>query len=177
MALDTVTSILAGLRNDDATLRLIRDRALATSAIERIRPAARLTQPSVRGVNTSRLTAQATAEGATKTLVSGVMNSFNYQVQAVALIVPISKMLYQSSADLQKDVVAALTEGVAVGIDREISLNPNGVFVSSLKAAATAAGNVVTSTADLYADMSDTFAKVEGTYFNVDGVLMRNAVS
>ena len=37
MALDTVTSILAGLRNDDATLRLIRDRALATSAIERIR--------------------------------------------------------------------------------------------------------------------------------------------
>lgn len=175
MALDTVAGVLSGLSADDATLRLIRDRALATSAVGRIRPPANLTQPSVRGVGTGRLTGVAVAEGSTKTLASGVLTPFSYQVLPVAIIVPISNMLYQSSTDLQKSVISALTEGIAVGIDNEIINNPNSVFSTSLKAAATAAGNTQVVTSNLYNDFSTLFSKVESTYYSVDGVIVRNA--
>lgn len=173
MALDTVTGVLAGLKSDDATLRLIRDRALATSAVGKIRPPANLTQPSVRGVSSARLTGVAVAEGGTKTTTSGILTAYSYQVFPVALIVPVSNLLYQSSTDLQKSVISALTEGIAVGIDNEVINNPNSVFTSSLKAAAAAASNTVTSTAYLYNDMSNAFDLVQSTYYTVDGVIGR----
>jgi HK97 family phage major capsid protein len=175
MALDTVTSVLAGLRSDDATLRLIRDKAIATSAVGKIRPPANLTQPSVRGVSTARLTAAAVAEGSTKTIASGIATAYSYQVYPVAIIVPVSNMLYQSGPDIQKSIIAALVEGVAVGVDNEIINNPNSVFTLGVKAAAVAAGNTVTSGPYLYNDLSTAFDQVQSTYFTVDGVIGRRA--
>lgn len=174
MAYDTVASVLAGLRSDDATLQLIRDRALKESAIGRIRAGENFTQPSIRGVVPGqRLTAVATAEGGTKTLASGVLTTVNFQVQPVSLIVPVSNMLYQSATDLQKAVVNSLTEGIAVGLDNEMINNPNSVFTKGLITAASDAGNTKTSTAYLYNDLSDTFDLVQNTYYTVDGVIGR----
>lgn len=174
MAYDTVESVLAGLRSDDATLRLIRDRALKTSAIGKIRPGQNFTQPSIRGtVPGARLTAAAHASGANKTLASGILTTVNFSVHPVALVVPIENDLWTSGQDLQQAVITSLTEGIAVGLDNEIINNPNSVFADSIVASATAASNVKTSTLYLYNDMSDTFDMVQGTYYNVDGVIGR----
>jgi len=174
MAYDSVESVIDGLRSDDATLRLIRDRALKTSAIGKIRPGQNFTQPSIRGtVPGARLTAVAHATGSNKTVASGILTTVNFQVRPVALVVPIDNDLWVSADDLQQAVISTLAEGIAVGLDNEMINNPNSVFTGSIVASATAASNVVTSTAYLYNDMSDTFDAVQDTYYTVDGVIGR----
>lgn len=174
MAIDTVASVLAGIAGDDATLRRIRDHALATSAIGRIKAPARLTSPVVRAVvPAGRLTAAAVAEGSTKTVASGIFTSMQYSVKAISIIIPISNTLYQSSTDLQESVATQLAEYIAVGVDNEIINDPNSVFGASLKASASAASNAVTESAYLYDDLSSVFNKVQSTYYTVNGVVAR----
>lgn len=175
MALDTVASVLSSISGDSDLLNDIRDRAIATSAIARLKAPTTLTQPVVRGLSSSRITGVAAAEGATKTTTSGILTAYSYQTLPVAIIVPVSNVLYQSSADLQKFVIATLTEAISVGIDNEILRDPNSTFGKSLVASATSAGNTTTTGAYLYNDMSTAFDQVQSTYYTVNGVIGRRA--
>lgn len=175
MALDTVTALINGLNGDDATRRLIQEYSIAKSAVASIKAPARLTSPVVRGVNPGRQTAYAVAEGGTKTIASGVLSTVSYQVFPVALIIPVSNVLYRTAQETQQAVIATLSDAIGAGIDNEIINNPNSVFTTGLVAAAATAGNNNTSGAYLYNDLSSTFGDVESTYYSVDGVIARRS--
>lgn len=177
MAQETVLALLNGITGDNATRRLILAQALDVSQIDKIKPAARLTSPVVRGLFPSRVEAYATQEGATKTVTSGNGNALQYTVQAIAINVPVSVALDRSEKDFKDSLVSQMVAGLARGIDRNIIRNSEGVYASSLVAAAAAAsntGNAASGTAITFAEMSSTFGLVEADGYTPTGVVVRN---
>lgn len=176
MALETVTAIIAGISGNDETRRLIAAQALDKSQIDRLKPAVRLTSPVVRGAFASEIEAYAVAEGSTKTLASGVSNAVNYQVQAIAIMIPVSNLLFTSQDDLKDAIVGQLIAGLARGIDRTILRDSESVFGYSVTGAASAASNTTaaaSATAITYAEMSTAFGLVEADGYSPSGVVVR----
>lgn len=177
MAQETVLALLNGITGDNATRRLILANALDVSQIDKIKPAARLTSPVVRGLFPSRVEAYATLEGAAKTVTSGNANTMQYTVQAISIVVPVSVALDRSEKDFKDSLVSQMVAGLARGIDRNIIRNSEGVYASSLVAAAAAAsntGNAASGTAITYAEMSSTFGLVEADGYTPTGAVVRN---
>lgn len=178
MSLERVSAIISGIAGNDETRRLILAQALDSSQIDALKPAVRLTSPVVRGAFAGRVEAYAVAEGSTKTTASGIMNAVSYQTQAIAIMLPVSYLLYQSEEDLQGAIVSQLVSGLARGIDRTILRDSETVFGYSVTGAASAASNTksaASATAITYAEMSDTFALVEADGFDVTGVVTRKS--
>lgn len=176
MAVETVAAIISGLTGEDETRRLIAAQALDRSQVDALRPAIRLTSPVVRGAYAGEVEAYAVSEGATKTLASGLMNTVNYQVQAIAIAIPISNLVFESQEDLRRNVIDQLTAGIARGIDRTILRDTESVFGYSVTGKATTASNTkaaASATAITYAEMSDTFGLVEADGYSVNGVIAR----
>lgn len=177
MALDTVLSVIEGLRSDDATRRIITQQAVVQSKIARIKAPADATSAVQRFVYPGNLTAHVAAAGENKSVASGVLTDGYYQLLPMALIIPLDKALTRTSSNLQDAVVAKLTQAIAEGMDREILRNSDGKFASSLVAAATAASQVVTAasaTAITFAEMNSLLGYVNtGVGDAADGVLLR----
>lgn len=177
MAQETVLALLAGITGDNATRRLILARALDVSQIDRLKPAARLTSPVVRGTWASRVEAYAVQEGGTKTVTSGNGNTLEYVTKAVAINVPVSLALSRSEKDFEQALIDQMVAGLARGIDRSILRNSEGVFSTSVIAAAAAASNTsnaASGTAITYAEMSTVFGLVEADGYTPDGVIVRD---
>lgn len=176
MALEKISAIIAGIAGNDETRRLIAAQALDKSQIDALKPAVRLTSPVVRGAFASEIEAYAVAEGNSKTLTSGAMNTVNYQVQAVAIMIPVSNILWTSETDLQDAIVSQLVAGLARGIDRTILRDTESVFGYSVTGAADAASNTKSAASNVavtYAEMSDTLGLVEADGFSPTGVVTR----
>lgn len=175
MALDTVASLINGINGDSITRELIMANATKQSQVARIKAPTRLTSSTGRGFTGSQPVATAVNPGGTKTVVDGLLTPVTYQTKAVSLIFPIDNLLDRTESDLQEYVVSLLTSGVALGMDREVLLNPNNVYGSGagIIAKATAAGNVVTTTSDFYTDVSNTLGMVEADGFIPNAVIMR----
>lgn len=178
MALETVAALISGINGDNQTRELIARQAVDRSVLNQLAPGIRLTSNVVRGAYAGEVEAYAVAEGANKTVASGLMNTVSYQTQAIAIAIPVSNMLYQSEDDMVEGLIAQLTAGVARGIDRTILRNTESVFTTGVTQAAIAAGNVKTvasGSAFTYADVSDTFALVETDGYSPNGVIVREA--
>ena len=180
MALDTIVSVLNGLRGDDATARInrrnITQSALVQSAIYRIKPAVEATEFTQRYLYPGNLTAHVTAGGENKTVASGVLSGGYYQLLPISLIVPLDNRLTRSGTSVQDMVQSSLAKALGEGIDREILRNSDGKFVSGLVAAAVTAGNVVnaaSATAITYAEMNSLVGYVNSGTGEADGVIVR----
>lgn len=174
---ETVIALLNGITGESATRRLILAQALETSQVDKLKPAARLTSPVVRGLFPSRIEAYATVEGGAKTVTSGNSNTLQYTAQPISILVPVSVALDRSEKDFEASLIAQMVAGLARGIDRNILRNSEGVFSSSVIAAAAAAsntGNAASGTAITYAEMSSTFGLVEADGFTPTGAMVRN---
>lgn len=177
MSQETVINLLAGITGDSATRRLILAQALDVSQVDKLKPAARLTSPVVRGLFPSRIEAYASLEGAAKTVTSGNANTLQYTAQSISILVPISVALDRSEKDFENAIIDQMVAGLARGIDRNILRNSESVYAGSVIASATAAsntGNAASGTAITYAEMSSTFALVEADGFTPTGVMTRN---
>lgn len=177
-SVETVTALIAGISGSDETRRMIVAQALDRSQIDALRPGQRFTSPVVRGVWAGEVEALAVTEGGTKTVASGISNPVSFQTYAVAISIPISNLLEQSQDDLQKSITDQMIAGLARGIDRSILRNTEGVFASSVVAAASGVSNIVVAaspTAITYAEMNSLFGTVEGDGHSVNGVIVREA--
>ncbi len=176
MSLETVAALITGIVGNDETRRLIAAQALDKSQIDVLKPAVRLTSPVVRGAFASEVEAYAVAEGAAKTLTSGAMNAVNYQTRAIAIMIPVSDLLYTSESDLTEALIGQLVSGLARGIDRTILRDTESVFGYSVTGAAVAASNTTAAASNVaitYAEMSAALGLVEADGFSPTGVVVR----
>lgn len=177
MAYETITAMIDGIAGQNETRDLILRQAMDRSVLQVIAPGRRLTSPVVRGAFAGEVEAYAVAEGATKTTASGLMNTVSYSVKPIAIIVPVSNLVYEGETDVARGLIDQMTAGIARGIDRTILRDTESVFGYSVIGKATTASNVVTAsgTTITYTNVSDTFAMVEADGFSVTGAIAREA--